>query len=43
VAIWQAEDGSWKWSKANTDFQSLAQMATILLEFAQSCVREAFK
>ena len=41
-AIWLKE-GKWQWSKANTDFQTLSQMAMILQEFAQACVREVLK
>ena len=39
LAIWIDPKSGVKWSKANTDFQSLAMMAATLNEFVQSCVR----
>lgn len=42
IAIWLDGD-KWRWSNTNTDFASLSQMAAILAEFSQACVREALK
>jgi len=39
VAIFVKEDGSFGYSKANTDFASLSMMAMYLLEMAHSCIR----
>ncbi len=37
--IWINEKGEVKWSKANTNFESLSKFAIVLNEFAQSCIR----
>lgn len=38
-AIFVKEDGSFGYSKANTNFASLSMMAMYLLEMAHSCIR----
>lgn len=40
LAIWIKPNGGIAWSKANTDFTSLSQLAVMTQEFAAACIRE---
>lgn len=39
LAVWLHPEKGVQWSKANTDFASLAMMQQVVNEFASSCVR----
>jgi hypothetical protein len=41
LAVWIV-DGAISWSKANTDLESLAVIATVAQEMAGRCVRDQF-
>ena len=47
IAIWIEKDAQGedvvKWSKANMTFQQYSYIAVVLMEFAQSCVRQAME
>lgn len=40
LAVWIDENGNVQWSKANTDFGSLAMLAAVVQEMAQVCIRD---
>ncbi len=46
IACWISKDDKGqevvKWTKANTTFLNIGSMALCLLEFANSCIRQAF-
>ena len=39
IALWIGIDGHVRWSKANTDFKSLAQFQSFVQELAAGCIR----
>ena len=47
IACWLEKEANGedvvKWSKANIGFQQYSFMALVLMEFAQSCVRQAME